>query len=166
MEKKTVDKPITPNKDGANKKEKAKIKKGSVITGFMAEVLNFYLNGPWKIRANQSASYAAAKYGEENVLAKNFKMTLADYANVHRLFTNEEIKRRIEVDVNRTTSPVAIKKLLEDELTASDAKPADRIRAKELLGKTHAMFVDKQETDHKFEAIFDTSPDDEDPETL
>lgn len=146
------------------KKEIKKIKnkgKNDNMPALWHDVTRMYLDGPIDVRSHQTRAYMAVKYNEPRRQPSN-----SEHVMVHRIFTAPRVQAKIREYLTRQTSPDAILARLAAESEANDAKPADRIRAVELLGKTHAMFVDRQDTTVDMTVLFSDSPDAEDEDSL
>ena len=110
------------------------------------ELCRLYTQGERKYRGDQTACFVKVyKEGEED---KHTISTLWTYA--HRKFSEPKIKEHIK-RLTDAWDEQWIKAKLEQETRTE--KSADRIRATELLGKTHAMFTDKVEQDVKIQDI-------------
>lgn len=127
---------------GASKKY---TKKGLTVKEL--EMCRLYVSGGFEFAGNQTRCFEKVFVNpEKQKFTQGSLWTMAS-----KKFKKPEIQ-------------VAIKEMLEEldekwvktrlkELSESSERPADRIRAVELMGKTHAMFTDKVEEEVKISQV-------------
>ncbi len=108
------------------------------------KMVQLYTNGGKGYAGNMSACY------EEAYQWTGERHSLWTHASVK--FREPHIQERVRELLNIYTSPEYVKSKLH-ELSNESERDSDKIRATELLGKTHALFIDKNETEVTISAL-------------
>lgn len=111
------------------------------------KMVRLYLFGPKDLLGNQSRCYEAVYVNESKEWKDSTLWTKACLK-----FTEKQIKERIKELLNDSLTEEWVKSKLIKEVEEGE-HARDRIKAVELLGKTHAMFKEKQEVEIKMQGI-------------
>jgi len=110
------------------------------------ELCRLYCFGGREYAGDQSACYKKVYGSGEKPLTPASLWSIAS-----RKFKLERVKETIK-EMTDQLDEMWVKTQLK-ELASQSQKDSDKIRATELIGKTHAMFTDKVEMDAKIEDI-------------
>lgn len=121
--------------------------KGNKLTLNEMEFVKLYCFGPKGVRNNGTESYLLAyKMGDKKVKRESIAVYASELMK----------KERVKIAIKKCLSVYDedwVKQGLVQEAEQETNKAADRIRARELVGKTMGMFIEKVEQDVKIDGI-------------
>ena len=97
--------------------------------------VELYVNGPVKVAGNASECYRRVYAGEKSMKTETVWVKSCEL--LAKPTVKEAVRRLLDVEVN----PETIKSMIKAETRGEHAR--DRLKAAELLGKTQAMFAEK-----------------------